>query len=93
MSHTDNSDDTQTRALTQVHATADANETNTSKVLQKLFKRKKNQKLRKLEDVDGPLYIDPQINDKLENPRKCMHKNAGFRLSIYLSFCLISFCS
>lgn len=40
-------------------------------VLSKLFRRRKNYRVRKLDDVEGPLYTDPFIAEKLKNPKKC----------------------
>lgn len=74
----------QVRAMSEVDVKEEAGDTNTLKVLQKLFKRKKNQKLRRLEDVVGPLYIDPKVNDKLENPRKCMQTMTRLRYQYLL---------
>lgn len=39
--------------------------------LKKLFRRGKNFRFRKLDDVEGPLYIDPHLIDKLEQTNKC----------------------
>lgn len=39
--------------------------------LGKLFRRQKNFRFRKQDDVEGPLYIDPHLIDKMEKPNKC----------------------
>ena len=36
-----------------------------------LFKRKKNEKLSKNDEIVGPFYIDPYLMDKFRSPKKC----------------------
>lgn len=42
-------------------------------VAEKLFESacRTKTKLRQTEPIDGPLYIDPHLNEKVSNPRKC----------------------
>lgn len=37
-------------------------------------------KLRRTEPIDGPLYVDPHLNEKVKSPRKCKY-----------NFCFIGF--
>lgn len=36
-----------------------------------LFKRKKNEKMSKYDEIVGPFYIDPNLMDKFRSPKKC----------------------
>ncbi len=36
-----------------------------------LFKRKKNEKISKYDEIVGPFYVDPNLMDKLRSPKKC----------------------
>lgn len=40
-------------------------------VLNKLFRRRKNQRLHGPDDIEGPLYTDPNLPEKLRDPKKC----------------------
>lgn len=53
-------------------------------VAKKLFASacRSKRKLYRTEPIDGPLYIDPHLNEKVKNPRKCKFE---------LNFKLISF--
>lgn len=72
---------THSRALSTIDAPNGDNGISTSKILQHLFKRKKNKKLGRLDELVGPLYVDPQINEKLANPRNCMHQADIFKFN------------
>lgn len=52
---------------------AQRNRAETIEVAEKLFASacRSKQKLHKAEPVDGPLYIDPHLNEKVKNPQKC----------------------
>lgn len=49
-----------------------------------LFKRKKNEKISKNDEIVGPFYIDPNLMDKFRSPKKCKFKNTIKRN--YVSF-------
>lgn len=36
-----------------------------------LFKRKKNEKTSKYDEIVGPFYVDPKLMDKFRSPKKC----------------------
>lgn len=36
-----------------------------------LFKRKKNEKMSKYDEIVGPFYVDPYLMDKFRSPKKC----------------------
>lgn len=36
-----------------------------------LFKRKKNEKMSKYDEIVGPFYVDPNLMDKFRSPKKC----------------------
>lgn len=36
-----------------------------------LFKRKKNEKLSKYDNIVGPFYLDPKLMDKFRSPKNC----------------------
>lgn len=36
-----------------------------------LFKRKKNEKISKYDEIVGPFYVDPNLMDKFRSPKKC----------------------
>lgn len=59
-------DDTQTHSHSPAERLEDG-----SHVLSKLFRRRKNNRLRRPDDVEGPLYTDPNLAEKLRDPRKC----------------------
>lgn len=40
-------------------------------IINRLFRRRKHYRFRKSDAVDGPLYVDPYIVDKLQEPNKC----------------------
>lgn len=42
-----------------------------TEIISKLFRRRKNYRVQKLDDFEGPLYIDPYITEKLKKPIKC----------------------
>lgn len=38
-----------------------------------LFKRKKNEKISKYDEIVGPFYVDPNLMDKFRSPKKCTY--------------------
>ncbi|KAG4073557.1 hypothetical protein HA402_000781 [Bradysia odoriphaga] len=42
-----------------------------------LFKRKKNEKISKYDEIVGPFYVDPNLMDKFRSPKKCWNMNVA----------------
>lgn len=47
-------------------------------IINRLFRRRKHFRFRKSDAVDGPLYVDPYIVDKLQQPAKCKFQKEIF---------------
>lgn len=54
--------------------TTQPNDDEMTNVAEKLFAAacRSERKLYRTEPIDGPFYIDPHLNEKMKNPRKCM---------------------
>lgn len=58
--------------ISQQEEIADEQLQNEANVLNRLFRKKKNKRLKKMDEIEGPLYIDPFLSEKLRNPKKCL---------------------
>lgn len=67
--------------------TTQPNDDEMTNVAEKLFATacRSERKLYRTEPIDGPFYIDPYLNEKMKNPRKCT-SNIPFRIAHIISF-------